>query len=48
MLLIKIFVIYKALIVFAHIHCVSKTSATDTDFWQAIPLIVVTSLDMVC
>ena len=26
--------IYKAVVVFAHIHCVLKTS--DTDFWQAI------------
>ena len=48
MLLIKIFVIYKALIVFAHIHCVLTKSDTDTDFWQALPLNVVTSLDMVC
>lgn len=36
MLLIKIFVIYKALVVFAHIHSVLKTSDIDTDFWQAI------------
>ena len=29
-------IIYKAVVVFAHIHCVLKTSDTDTDFWQAI------------
>ena len=28
--------IYKAVVVFAHIHCVLKTSDTDTDFQQAI------------
>ena len=27
---------YKAVVVFAHIHCVLKTRVTDTDFWQAI------------
>lgn len=28
--------ICKAVVVFAQIYCVLKTSDTDTDFWQAI------------